>query len=81
MLQWIHSKASYLNEYNEKWKETIEADKYQKEELEGHLKKLQSPFGFLDALRSLKEEEDDEYPEGEAPDPKTLAGLGAVLYG
>jgi hypothetical protein len=46
-LQWIWSKARYLEEVISQWQENIDTDKQELEHLNKQLKKLREPFGVL----------------------------------
>lgn len=66
MLQWVYSKVQYFNEYLGKWDETLFKDVEEKEKIELYLQQLENPWGFLDTMKGLAEEDELDEPQNAA---------------
>ena len=60
MLQWIYSKEKYFRRFVQDWDRAIAENIVEKEQVERYLQQLESPFGFLDAVRMEAENESED---------------------
>ena len=50
MIQFVHSKVKYFEDYLARWDNTLREDAELKVQVEGFIRQLETPFGFLNTL-------------------------------
>jgi len=79
MLHWVWSKVAYFEFYVNQWDQALIEDVEEKEQIEGYLKQLQSPFGFLEIVDDVWVDEKDDDEEQNEKTRQTQKAVGQIF--